>query len=700
AQDRGLDIIRMDGLERRNAGVSIGEKVTIKKAEIKEAEKVTIAPAQKQIRIMGSGDAIKRSLLGRPVTKGNLITPTGLHKRAEWSRDSIIDRFFGSTFGKMPSSFGLGEIKFVVTHSNPGGIVMITEKTQVNVSTRPAEIEKLEAPTVTYEDIGGLDAEIERVREMVELPLRHPELFDRLGIEPPKGVLLHGPPGTGKTLIAKAVANESDANFQAINGPEIMSKFYGESEKRLREIFEEAEKNTPSIIFIDEIDAIAPKREEVTGDVERRVVSQLLTLMDGLEARGKTVVIAATNRVNAIDPALRRPGRFDREISIGIPSRDGREEILQIHTRGMPLAEDVDLSELADITHGYVGADLAALAREAAMNSLRKILPEINLEDKAIPQEVLENLEVSGENFDAAVRQIEPSAMREVLVQVPDTHWEYIGGLEDVKQQLREAVEWPLTNPESFERLGIEAPRGIMLYGPPGTGKTMLTRAVATESKSNFVSIKGPELLSKWVGESEKAVRETFRKARAAAPTVVFFDEIDAMVPRRGARIGDSGVGERVISQLLTELDGLEKLKNVVVIGATNRPELIDPALLRPGRFDRIIMTPAPDEKARREIFKIHTERIPLAEDVNLEELAKKTEGYTGADIEAVCKESAMLALGENLEAGKVKKEHLEEALKNVKPTVNDEIMESYKEFGEKYGKQIGERITEEAKGY
>ncbi|KXB02976.1 AAA family ATPase, partial [candidate division MSBL1 archaeon SCGC-AAA261F19] len=406
------------------------------------------------------------------------------------------------------------------------------------------------------------------------------------------------------------------------------------------------------------------------------------------------------SRINKLLNLLRRPGRFDREISIGIPSRDEREEILQIHTRGMPLAGDVDLSELADTTHGYVGADLAALAREAAMNSLRKILPEINLEDKVIPQEVLENLEVSRENFDAAVRQIGPSAMREVLVQVPDTHWEDIGGLEDVKQQLREAVEWPLTNPESFERLGIEAPRGIMLYGPPGTGKTMLARAVATESESNFVSIKGPELLSKWVGESEKAVRETFRKARAAAPTVVFFDEIDAMVPRRGARIGDSGVGERVISQLLTELDGLEKLKNVVVVGATNRPELIDPALLRPGRFDRVIMTPAPDEEARLEIFKIHTERIPLAEDVNLEELAKKTEGYTGADIEAVCKESAMLALRENLEAGKVKKEHLEEALKNVKPTVNNEIMESYKEFGEKYGKQIGERITEEAKGY
>lgn len=694
-EDEGLDIIRLDGLERKNTGTSIGEKVKVREADVKEADKITIAPTEQNIQIRGGGRALKRSLLGRPASKGDLITPTGL-------QGDIFSQIFGGMFQEMSpsSSFGLGELRFMVTNIQPDDLVLVTKNTDVNVSSQAAEVEGAAAPAITYEDIGGLDKEIQRVREMVELPLRHPELFDQLGIEPPKGVLLHGPPGTGKTLTAKAVANESDAHFQSIAGPEIMSKFYGESEKKLRNIFEEAEKNSPSIIFIDELDAIASKREEVTGDVEKRVVSQLLSLLDGLEARGKVIVIAATNRVDAVDPALRRPGRFDREIEIGVPDRDGRKEIMQIHTRGMPLAEDIDLDELSDNTHGYVGADLASLAREAAMNALREILPEIKLEDKRIPSETLEKLEVDRENFRSARQQVEPSAMREVLVQVPDTPWKDIGGLEETKQQLKEAVEWPLKRPEAFEKVGIEAPHGILLYGPPGTGKTMLARAVATESDSNFISVKGPELLSKWVGESEKAVRETFKKARQAAPTVIFFDEIDAMVPKRGRRDAGSQVGERVISQLLTEIDGLEDLENVIVIGATNRPDLVDPALLRPGRFDRVMMVSAPDKEARKEIFKIHTRETPLADDVDLESLAAKTEGYSGADIAAVCKEAGMLALRKDIETETVEKSHFEKALKSVGPSITDDIIDTYQEFGKKYGKEIGEQAKEEMKAY
>ncbi|KXA97814.1 hypothetical protein AKJ38_00005, partial [candidate division MSBL1 archaeon SCGC-AAA259I14] len=685
----------LDGLERRNTGSSIGEKVTVRKANVKEANRVTIAPTEQNIQIRGGGRALKRSLLGRPATKGDLITPTGL-------QGDIFSQIFGGMFQEMSpsSSFGLGELRFMVTSVDPDEVVLITKNTKVNVSSQAAEVEGAAAPAITYEDIGGLDKEIQRVREMVELPLRHPELFDQLGIEPPKGVLLHGPPGTGKTLTAKAVANESDAHFQSIAGPEIMSKFYGESEKKLRNIFEEAKKNAPSIIFIDELDAIASKREEVTGDVEKRVVSQLLSLLDGLESRGKIIVIAATNRVDAVDPALRRPGRFDREIEIGVPDRDGRKEIMQIHTRGMPLAEDVDLDELADNTYGYVGADLASLAREAAMNALREILPEINLEENRIPSETLEKLKVTRDDFRKARQQVEPSAMREVLVSVPDTHWKDVGGLEETKQQLIESVEWPLKKPDAFERVGIEAPHGILLYGPPGTGKTLLAKAVATESDANFISIKGPELLSKWVGESEKAVRETFKKARQAAPTIIFFDEIDAMVPKRGRRDAGSQVGERVISQLLTEIDGLEKLENVIVIGATNRPDLVDPALLRPGRFDRVMMVPSPDEEARHEIFKIHTRRTPISEDIDLKDLAKRTEGYSGADIAAVCKEAAMLALREDIKTDEVKKEHFEEALDSVGPSITKDIIDTYREFGKKYGKEIGEEAKQEMKAY
>ncbi len=686
-EDEGLEIVRLDGLLRRNAGTSIGEKVKIKVSDAQEAERITLAPAEQNIQILGGGEALKRSILGRPATKGDLISPVSL-------QDDVFSHILGGIFQEMTSStFGLGEIRFLVTSTSPGGIVLVTTRTEVSLSSRPAEVEEVAAPTVTYEDIGGLEKEIPRIREMVELPLRHPELFDRLGIEPPKGVLLHGPPGTGKTLIAKAVANESDAYFQSIAGPEVMSKYYGESEKRLRDVFDEAKKNAPAIIFLDEIDSIAPKREEVTGDVEKRVVSQLLSLMDGLEARGKVIVIAATNRVDSLDPALRRPGRFDREIEIGVPNRDGRMEILQIHTRGMPLAEDVDLDKLADDTHAYVGADLAALAREAAMNALRDILPKIDLEAKEISPEILENLRVTERNFREAMQQVEPSAMREVLIQVPDTHWGDVGGLEEVKQNLREAVEWPLNNPQIFKRMGIQAPRGILLYGPPGTGKTMLARAVTTESNANFISIKGPELLSKWVGESEKGVRETFKKARQVAPTVIFFDEIDAMVPHRGAGESDSRVGGRVISQLLTEIDGLEMLENVVVIGATNRPDLIDPALMRPGRFDRVILVPAPDKDARLKIFQIHTKDMPLAKDVDLEDLVKQTEGYTGADIAAVCKEAAMLALRENLESQKVKKRHFESALNSVGSSVTEEIEQGYRDFRKNQRKRIGDRV-------
>ncbi|WP_456329853.1 CDC48 family AAA ATPase [Archaeoglobus sp.] len=667
-EDRGTGIIRIDGSIRSNAGVGIDDKVRIRKVTAKPAEKITLAPTE-PVRLMGGEAYLLRLLEGRPVIKGQKI-------RVE---------VFGHT------------LTFVITATRPSGVVVVTRNTAIELKEKPAEEVKRAVPDVTYEDIGGLKRELRLVREMIELPLKHPELFQKLGIEPPKGVLLYGPPGTGKTLIAKAVANEVDAHFIPISGPEIMSKYYGESEQRLREIFEEAKENAPSIIFIDEIDSIAPKREEVTGEVERRVVAQLLALMDGLEARGDVIVIAATNRPDAIDPALRRPGRFDREIEIGVPDKEGRKEILEIHTRKMPLAEDVDLEELAEMTNGFVGADLEALCKEAAMHALRRVLPEIDIEAEEIPAEVLENLKVTREDFLEALKNIEPSAMREVLVEVPNVRWEDIGGLEHAKQELMEAVEWPLKYPEVFKAANIKPPRGILLFGPPGTGKTLLAKAVANESNANFISVKGPELLSKWVGESEKHVREMFRKARQVAPCVIFFDEIDSLAPRRGG-IGDSHVTERVVSQLLTELDGLEELKDVVVIAATNRPDMIDPALLRPGRLERHIYIPPPDKKARVEIFKIHLRGKPLADDVDIEKLAERTEGYSGADIEAVCREAGMLAIRELIKPGmsreeakeaakklKIEKRHFEEALKKIKPSLTKEDVEKYEKLIEDF---------------
>jgi transitional endoplasmic reticulum ATPase len=697
--DVGLNILRMDGITRRNANSGVGEFVKIRKADIKEARKVVISPAERGMSIFMSPELFKQNIHMRPVTKGDIIVPSPVVRRRVKGND-----FFGSFFGVdfedfFPEVFTPfpSETRFVVIDTEPKGIVRIGDMTELEILPELPEAMKLEekvVPTVTYEDIGGIREVVHKVREMIELPLRHPELFERLGIEPPKGVMLYGPPGTGKTLLAKAVANESGANFISLSGPEIMSKWYGQSEENLRKIFEEAEKNAPSIIFVDEIDAIAPKREEVTGEVERRVVSQLLTLMDGLKKRGKVIVIAATNRPNAVDPALRRGGRFDREIELPVPNRNGRLEILKIHTRSMPLDKDVDLNWLADITYGYVGADIWALAKEAAMSVLRRVLPEIKWrEEKELPKEIIEKLIVKKSDFENALHMVEPSAMREVLVEIPKVKWSDIGGLEEVKQALKEMVEWPLKNSESFEKLGISPPRGILLYGPPGTGKTLLAKAVANESGANFISIKGPEVLTMWVGESERKIRELFRRARQVAPCIIFLDEIDALAPKRGSYAG-TRVTETVVSQLLSEMSGLEELKGVVVIAATNRPDIVDSALLRPGRLDRQILVPAPDEETRHEIFKVHTKNMPI-KDINLKELAKKTEGFSGADIEALCREAAMSALRENMKAKEVKKKHFEEALKNAVPSLTKEVQDHYQKFVER---QRRIRKTEEEK--
>ena len=680
-EDEGKGMIRIDGLVRRNVGVSLGDKVEVRKAEVYQAERVTIAPIISEGHKISFGQGIenfvKRGLLKRPLNKGDVVIVPGI-----------------ALMG--------GALPFMVINTAPKGVVQINDDTIVEMKEEPVREGEVLTPTVTYEDIGGLKEELMKVREMIELPLKHAELFERLGIDPPKGVLLYGPPGTGKTLIAKAVANEAGANFYSIQGPEIMSKYYGQSEERLREKFEEAQKNAPSVLFIDELDSIAPKREEVTGEVERRVVAQLLTLMDGLSGRGQVIVIGATNRDEAIDPALRRPGRFDREIEIGVPDRSGRKEVLQIHTRGMPIEgaeEERDhlLGELSDVTHGFVGADLAALAREAAMKALRRYLPDIDLE-KPIPAETLEKMRVLPEDFKNALKEVEPSAMREVLVEIPKISWSDVGGLADVKLKLREAVEMPLKDPDAFKRMGIKPPRGILLYGPPGSGKTLLAKAVANESEANFISIKGPEVMSKWVGESEKAVRTIFKKAKQVAPCIVFLDELDAIAHRRGFD-NDSGVSERVVNQLLTSMDGLESLEGVVVVGATNRPDMVDPALLRTGRFDRILLVPAPDKSARLEILKVHTKGMPL-EAVDMDELAEELDGYTGADIEGLCREAAMVALREKKDARKVAMTHFQEAVKVVRPSLDEETIKFYESLGKTLERGTARRQKEEVLGY
>jgi len=680
-EDDGTGVVRIDGRLRQEANVGIDDRVTVEDVDVSRAESVTIA-FPSQLRVRGQiAPVIRDKLSGQPVTEGQTI------------RTSMGFGLMGGQSQAVPMK---------VASTTPSGTVVITDDTEIEISEVPAEEltepsgsgeGASEGPDVAYEDIGGLDSELEQVREMIELPMRHPELFKRLGIDPPKGVLLHGPPGTGKTLIAKAVANEIDANFHTVSGPEIMSKYYGESEEKLREVFEEASEESPAIIFMDELDSIAPKREEAGGDVERRVVAQLLSLMDGLEERGEVVVIGATNRVDAIDPALRRGGRFDREIEVGVPDREGRKEILQVHTRNMPLVEAIDLDEYADNTHGFVGADLESLAKESAMHALRRIRPEIDLESDEIDADVLNSIQVTESDFKEAMKGIEPSALREVFVEVPDVSWEQVGGLADTKERLRETIQWPLEYPEVFEELNMQAAKGVLMYGPPGTGKTLLAKAVANEAESNFISIKGPELLNKFVGESEKGVREVFSKARENAPTIVFFDEIDSIATERGKNSGDSGVGERVVSQLLTELDGLESLEDVVVIATTNRPDLIDSALLRPGRLDRHVHVPVPDEDARRKILEVHTRNKPLADDVDLDAIARKTEGYVGADIEAVAREASMNAsrefigsvsreeVGESVGNVRVTMQHFEDALNEVNPSVTPETRERYEEI-------------------
>ncbi|NTV22770.1 MAG: CDC48 family AAA ATPase [Nanoarchaeota archaeon] len=815
--DIGLNIIRMDGLIRRNAKAGIGETVSVKKASVVEAKKVVIAPQRKDISIRGDPRVFKMGLLGRAVIKGDIVSLGGSRRRKQSTQANPM--FDEDIFSMMPEGlmgFGLGDLKFIVVDATPKQAVMITEQTEVQFNPQATEVaEEGKALEVTYEDIGGLQDEIRKIREMVELPLKHPEVFEALGIEPPKGILLYGPPGTGKTLLAKAVANETSANFLLINGPEIMSKYYGQSEENLRKKFEEAEKNAPSIIFIDEIDAIASKREESKGEVERRVVAQMLALMDGLKSRGKVIVIGATNIPNELDPALRRPGRFDRELEIGVPDKEGRLNILKIHSRNMPidddpktidpnidvkkieaglakmleavktseivhLAKDINkegkqfsqqmvakletylkqlskenldqnseilaskcrrriaesiastvqpgkseeakeiitsklkdkrneiktiilvsirelmLDDLAEVTHGFVGADLSALAKEAAMDLLREIYPDLKLEeDKPISKEQLEKLKVKKRNFVEALKVVRPSALREVLIEVPNVSWRDIGGLDTVRQELLEAVEWPLKQPIVFSRMGIKPPKGILLYGPPGTGKTLLAKAVAHESKANFILVKGPELLSKWVGESEKAVRKIFEKARQASPAIIFFDELDSLAARRGGDTSDGHTSDKVVNQLLTEMDGVVDLHNIVILGATNRPDMIDTALLRPGRFDRIILVPSPDEASRLEILKIHTKNMPISKDVDLKEIARLTEGYVGADIEAICREAAMLALRKDIKAEKIGKTFFDDAMQKVSPSVTKDVADAYKELQSQFRAARGKEMKE-----
>ncbi len=694
--DIGLNIIRMDGITRRNAKTGIGELVRVHKAEVKEAKRVVIAPAGRGIMVKAPSGMFKQGLLGRVLTKGDLVSLGGTKTRRNTLSSSPFSDIFNILNDEMFGGIGFSDLKFIVVDTAPREKgVIITENTEVVFNPEATEVTEERILEVTYEDVGGLKEEIKKIREMVELPLKHPEIFQRLGIEPPRGVLLHGPPGTGKTLLAKAVANESNSYFILINGPEIMSKYYGESEQNLRKKFEDAEKNAPSIIFIDEVDSLAPRREESKGEVERRVVAQLLALMDGLKSRGKVVVIAATNIVNSLDPALRRPGRFDRELEIGVPDKEGRLEVLKIHTRNMPLDKDVVLKDLAAVTYGFVGADLAALAREAAMIVLRRILPDLKLKEaEPIPKETLEKLYITQKDFREALKMVRPSAMREVLIEMPNVKWNDIGGLDEVKQELKEAVEWPLKHPEAFKRLGVRPPRGIMIYGAPGTGKTLLAKAVATESEANFILVKGPELLSKWVGESEKAVRKVFDKARQTAPTIIFFDEIDSLAPRRGMS-SDAHVTQRVVNQILTEMDGLIDLNDVVVLAATNRPDMLDTALLRPGRFDRIILTPVPDEETRKAIFGVHTKSMPLSKDVSIAKLASETDNYVGADIEAVCREAAMLALRKDMKCKDVAMKHFKEALEKVAPSADEGMAKAYADLRQKFKAARGKEMEE-----
>lgn len=681
-EDENKGIVRIDSVMRNNCGSSIGDKVRVKKVRTEEAKRITLAPIIRKDQRLKFGEGInefvQKALIRRPMLEGDNISVPGL------------------------TLAGHSGLIFKVVKSQPTKApVEVGEETKIEIREEPASEVLEDVSRISYEDIGGLSDQLGRVREIIELPLKHPELFERLGIHPPKGVLLHGPPGTGKTLIARAVANESGANFFSINGPEIMSKYYGQSEQKLREIFLKAEETEPSIIFIDEIDSIAPKREEVQGEVERRVVAQLLTLMDGLKERGHVIVIGATNRIDAVDPALRRPGRFDREINIGVPDKKGRKEILSIHTRGMPLGMDEEkksqfLDEIASLTYGFVGADLAALARESAMNALRRYLPEIDL-DKPIPTEILEKMQVTDDDFREALKAIEPSSLREVTVEVPSITWEDIGGLEQVKSELRETVELPLLKPEVFKKLGIRAAKGFLLYGPPGVGKTLLAKAVANESNANFISVKGPEVLSKWVGESEKAVREIFKKAKQVAPTIVFLDEVDSIAPRRG-QYGDTGVTERIVNQLLTSLDGIEVLQGVVVLAATNRPDIIDPGLLRAGRFDKMIYIPSPDQLSRKKILEVHTKLMPLTKDVSIEEISQKTEGYVGADLENLCREAGMMAYRDNPEAIEVSQKNFVDAMKTIRASVDDEVIKFYQNLAQTLNKGVKEKrkIVEE----